>query len=64
MPSENCLFVATNDNTLFEIARVLVRLDHVPGFIVNANERNFADKSASKAYNCFAGVGYGHSFSI
>jgi len=41
-----------------------VRFDHVASRIVNADERNFADKSASKAYNCFAGVGYGHSFSI
>jgi hypothetical protein len=39
MPSENCLFVATNDNALFEIARLLVRLDHVARFIVNANPR-------------------------
>jgi hypothetical protein len=38
--------------------------DRVGGFIVNANRRNFADKSACKAYNCLAGVGYGHSFSI
>jgi hypothetical protein len=40
-----------------EIAPVLVRFDHGARFIVNANERNFADKSARKAYNCVAGVG-------
>jgi hypothetical protein len=42
-----------------------VRFDHVASVIVNANQGNFADKSACEAYNCFAGVGYGrHSFSI
>jgi hypothetical protein len=35
---------------------VLVRLDHIAGVSVNANERNFADKSACRAYNWFAGV--------
>jgi hypothetical protein len=33
---------------LFELALVLVRLDHIASVIVNANERNFADKSTSR----------------
>jgi hypothetical protein len=47
---------------LFGIALVLVRFDHVASGIVNADHRNFADKSACKAYNGLAGVEYGHSF--
>jgi len=39
MPSENCLFVATNDNALFELALVLVRLDDIACRIVNAIHR-------------------------
>jgi hypothetical protein len=33
--------------SVFEIARVLVRFDHVAGFIVNANHSIIAKKSAS-----------------
>ena len=47
--------VAACRSPLFEIAPVFVRLDHGARFIVNANERNFADRSARKAYNCLSG---------
>jgi hypothetical protein len=37
--NSRCRFadITKGDLTLFELARVLVRLDHIAGFIVNAN---------------------------
>jgi hypothetical protein len=38
------LRTAKRNSPLLEIARVLVRFDHVARISVNADERNFADK--------------------